>query len=96
MRLPVAFGIGVALGAAVAIVFAPKINENVRRPLIDKLNRGIERGQAKVHEIASQIIRAAEQAPDKVHQIEDVVDAGVRALRKSSTNQKSLLNRAVS
>ncbi len=94
MRLPIAFSIGAVLGADAAIVFAPKINERIRRPLVDRVNRGIERGQAKVHKIAGQIIRAAEQAPEKVHHIEDAVDAGVRALRRNSTGPSSLLNRA--
>lgn len=88
MRSTIAFGVGVIIGAGVAILLAPKIDEQIRKPLADKVTDGIERGQAKIHEITSRAIRVADQAKDQVHRVQDAVDAGVRAFKgiKNSTS----------
>lgn len=81
MRSMVAFGVGAVIGAGLAIFFAPKIGKQIREGLED-VSGGLERGQAKVHEIAGQAIRVADQAKDSVQRIQDAVDAGVRAFNE--------------
>jgi hypothetical protein len=51
----------------------------------------IERGQAKVREIAVQAIRVADRAQDQAQRVQDAVNAGVRVFKgiKNSTSQSS-------
>lgn len=71
------------------MLVAPRIGE-MREVLEGKVTGGIERGQAKVHEITGQAIRVADQAKDQVQRVQDAVDAGVRAFReaKNSTGHR--------
>ena len=62
--------------------FRPKSIELIRQGLVDKVTGGIERGQAKVREIADQAIQVADQAKDRVQRVRDAVDAGVRAFKE--------------
>ena len=82
MRSVLAFGVGAVIGAGVAMLFAPKSIEKIREGLADKVTGSIERGQAKVREIAGQAIRVADQAKDHVQRVQDAVDAGVRAFKE--------------
>ena len=81
MRSTVAFGVGAVIGAGLAIFFAPKIGKQIREGLED-VTGGLERGQAKVREIADQAIQVADQAKDHVQRVRDAVDAGVRAFKE--------------
>ena len=81
MKSTIAFGVGAIIGAGVAIFFAPKIGNQVREGL-EEVNGSIERGQAKVREIAGEAIRVADQAKDQVQRVQDAVDAGVRAFKE--------------
>jgi gas vesicle protein len=85
MRSTVAFGVGAVVGAGLAMLFAPKSIEHIRKGLAGKVIDSIERGQAKVHEITSQAIRVA----DQVQRVQDAVDAGVRAFREVKSNRSS-------
>jgi gas vesicle protein len=91
MKATIAFGLGAVVGAGLAILFAPKSIEQIRQGLADKVTGGLERGQAKVREIAGQAIRVADQAKDQVQRVQDAVDAGVRVFKgiKNSTSQSS-------
>ena len=86
MRLATTFAVGVVIGAALATLFAPRINE-IRGSLENKMNDSVERGQATVREITGQAIRVADKAKDQVQRVQDAVDAGVRAFKgaKNST-----------
>jgi gas vesicle protein len=88
MRPKIAFVIGAALGAGLAMFFAPKSIEQIREGLASKVTGSIERGQVRVREITGQAIRVADQAKDQVQRIQDAVDAGVRAF-KEATNSSS-------
>jgi gas vesicle protein len=90
MRSTVAFGVGAIIGAGLAILFAPKIGKQIQEGL-DEVTGSIERGQAKVREIAVQAIRVADRAQDQVQRVQDAVNAGVRAFKgiKNSTSQSS-------
>jgi gas vesicle protein len=78
------------IGAGVAMLFAPRSIEQIREGLAGKLTGSIERGQAKVREIASEAVRVADQAKDQVQRVQDAVDAGVRAFKeaKNSTSHR--------
>jgi gas vesicle protein len=88
MRPKIAFVIGAALGAGLAMFFAPKSIEQIREGLASKVTGSIERGQVRVREITGQAIRVADQAKDQAQRVQDAVDAGVRAF-KEATNSSS-------
>jgi gas vesicle protein len=90
MRATFAFGVGAVIGAGLAIFFAPKIGKQIQEGL-GEMTGSIERGQAKVREIADQAIRVADQAKDRVQRVQDAVDAGVRAFKEVTnfTNRSS-------
>jgi gas vesicle protein len=81
MRSTITFGVGTVIGAGLAMLLAPRMSE-IRGSLENKVTGSIERGQAKVHEIAGQAIRVADQAKDQVQRVQDAVDAGVRAFNE--------------
>ena len=81
MRSTIAFGVGAAIGAGFAIIFVPRIRKQMWEAL-EEVTGSVERGQAKVHEIAGQAIRVADQAKDQVQRVQDAVDAGVRAFKE--------------
>jgi gas vesicle protein len=88
MRSVIVFGVGAVIGAGVAMLVAPKSIEKIREGLAGKVTGSIERGQAKVREIAGHAIRVADQAKDQVQRMQGAVDAGVRAF-KEATNSSS-------
>jgi gas vesicle protein len=84
MRSGIAFGVGAVIGAGVAMLVASKSIEQIREGLESKVTGSIERGQAKVREIAGQAIRVADQAKDHVQRVQGAVDAGVRAFKEAT------------
>jgi gas vesicle protein len=82
MRSAISFGVGAVIGAGLAIFFAPQIGKQIREGL-EEVTGSIERGQAKVREIAGQAIRVADQAKDRVQRVQGAVDAGVRAFKEA-------------
>jgi gas vesicle protein len=87
VKSTIAFGIGAAIGAGLVVIFAPKIGKQIREGL-EEVTDSIERGQAKVREIAVEAIRVADQVHDQVQRVQDAVDAGVRVFKgtKNSTS----------
>jgi gas vesicle protein len=87
MKSVIAFGVGAVVGVGLAILFAPKIGKQIREGL-EEVTGSIERGQAKVREIAVQAIRVADRAQDQVQRVQDAVNAGVRVFKgiKNSTS----------
>ena len=83
MRSTVAFGVGAAIGAGLAMFFTSKSGEQIREGLADNVNGSIERGQAKAREIAGKAIWFADQAKDQVQRVQEAVDAGVRAFKEA-------------
>jgi len=49
---------------------------------LEEVTGSIERGQAKVHDMAGEAIRVADQVKDQVQRVQDAVDAGVRAFKE--------------
>jgi gas vesicle protein len=81
MKSVIAFGLGAVVGAGLAIFYAPRIGDRIQKGL-EEVSGSIERGQAKVHDMAGEAIRVANQAKDQVQRVQDAVDAGVRAFKE--------------
>lgn len=81
MKSVIAFGVGAGVGIGLAIFYAPRIGDRIQERL-EEVTGSIERGQAKVHEMAGEAIRVADHAKDQVQRVQDAVDAGVRAFRE--------------
>jgi gas vesicle protein len=81
MKSIIAFGVGAVVGVGLAIFYAPRIGDRIQERL-EELSGSIERGQAKVHDMAGEAIRVADQAKDQVQRVQDAVDAGVRAFKE--------------
>ena len=81
MKSVIAFGVGAVVGVGLAMFYAPRIGDRIQERL-EELSGSIERGQAKVHDMAGEAIRVADQAKDQVQRVQDAVDAGVRAFKE--------------
>jgi gas vesicle protein len=81
MKSVIAFGVGAVVGVGLAIFYAPRIGDRIQERL-EEVSGSIERGQAKVHDMAGEAIRVADQAKDQVQRVQDAVDAGVRAFKE--------------
>ena len=81
MKSIIAFGVGAVVGVGLAIFYAPRIGDRIQERL-EEVTGSIERGQAKVHDMAGEAIRVADQAKDQVQRVQDAVDAGVRAFKE--------------
>jgi gas vesicle protein len=81
MKSIIAFGVGAVVGVGLAIFYAPRIGDRIQERL-EEVSGSIERGQAKVHDMAGEAIRVADQAKDQVQRVQDAVDAGVRAFKE--------------
>jgi gas vesicle protein len=87
MKAITALGVGTLIGAAIAIVFAPKSGKETVADLTDRVNDSIERGTAKVREIARQTSEVAANLKDQVQSVQGAVDAGVRAFKEARTQE---------
>ncbi len=81
MKSVIALGVGAVVGVGLAMFYAPRIGDRIQEGL-EEVTGSIQRGQAKVHEMAGEAIRVADQAKDQVQRVQDAVDAGVRAFRE--------------
>ena len=81
MKSIIAFGVGAVVGVGLAMFYAPRIGDRIQERL-EEVSGSIERGQAKVHDMAGEAIRVADQAKDQVQRVQDAVDAGVRAFKE--------------
>jgi gas vesicle protein len=81
MKSVIAFGVGAVVGVGLAMFYAPRIGDRIQERL-EEVSGSIERGQAKVHNMAGEAIRVADQAKDQVQRVQDAVDAGVRAFKE--------------
>jgi gas vesicle protein len=87
MKAITALGVGTFIGAAIAVLFAPKSGEETLADLANGVNDSIDRGTAKAREIASQTTEVAAQLKDKVESVRGAVDAGVRAFKEARTQE---------
>lgn len=81
MKAITALGVGTLIGAAIAVLFAPKSGEETLADLAGRVNDSIERGTVKAREIAGQTTEVTAQLKDQVESVRGAVDAGVRAFK---------------
>jgi gas vesicle protein len=72
--------LGLAVGALVGILFAPKSGEDTRDDITGAVNDGIDEVRARTAKATRSARRYATQARERV---EDAVDAGTEAYRES-------------
>jgi gas vesicle protein len=69
MKAITALGVGTFIGAAIAMLFAPKSGEETVADLADRVNDSIERGRAKAREVARQTTEIAAKLKDQVQSV---------------------------
>ncbi len=74
-----AFVIGVGVGAALGVLFAPKSGEETREFLRDNARRGLNQATAAGRKISRQAREVVEDVSD---QLGDVAEAGSRAFNQ--------------
>jgi len=72
-------GIGLGVGAALGILFAPKPGEELREDIAGTVNHGIEAVRAGTHKAVRSARRFAGDAKDR---ISEAVEAGTDAYRE--------------
>lgn len=87
MKAITALGVGTFIGAAIAILFAPKSGEETIAGLTDRVNDSVERGTAKARKIAGQTTAIAAKLKDQVQTVQGAVDTGVRAFNEARTRE---------
>ena len=75
-----AFGIGVGVGALIALLVAPKSGEETRALLREKAQGGIDEAVAQGKKVARRAQKAAESATEFVN---DAVEAGQGAYKEA-------------
>jgi gas vesicle protein len=87
MKAITALGVGTFIGAAIAILFAPKSGEETVADLADRVNDSIERGTSKAREIVRQTTEVAAKLKDHFQSVHGTVDAGVGASKEARTQE---------
>jgi gas vesicle protein len=80
--LPFAMGLGV--GAAVALLFAPKAGEDLRNDINEGVNDGVNHIRSTRKELMKKVQRLADAAQDQVDRVQDTIEAGETAYRQAS------------
>jgi gas vesicle protein len=73
MKAIAIFGVGALIGAAITILFAPRVTDNIKNATVKAL------------EIARQTTEVAAKLNDQVQSIRGAADAGVRAFKERRT-----------
>jgi gas vesicle protein len=81
-----AFGVGVAAGAAVALLYAPQTGDKTRK----KLKRGLEDATDRLHDTAEDFGKQAEQYGK---QAERVIRRGREAVDETLSKASSVANK---
>jgi len=95
----IAFSIGVAAGAAVALLYAPQSGDRTRRQLRRNLNDGVdylEDAAAYLKEQAENLSREAQKAVQKTisrtrDQVEGMVDMATSAVNSAARGVQALM-----
>jgi len=80
-----AFAIGVGVGAALGVLFAPKSGEETRDYLAQNAKQGMDDAVAKGREWAQ---RAQDTAADATEQVQNAVNTGSEAYRQATNSPR--------
>ena len=69
------FAVGLGLGAAVALLFAPKAGEELRNDISEGVNEGVNQLRSTGKELKRKAQRLADTAQDQVDRVQDAIEA---------------------
>lgn len=78
------FAVGLGVGAAVALLFAPKAGEDLRSDITEGLNDGVNQIRSTGKELKRKVQRLADAGQDKVERVQDAIEAGETAYSQAS------------
>lgn len=73
------FAVGLGVGAAVALLFAPKAGEQLRNDISEGVNDGVNQIRSTGKELRRRVQRLADTAQDQVNRVQDAIEAGENA-----------------
>ena len=78
------FAVGLGVGAAVALLFAPKAGEDLRSDITEGVNDGVNQIRSTGKELKRKVQRLADAAQDQVDRVQDAIEAGETAYSQAS------------
>ena len=78
------FAVGLSVGAAVALLFAPKAGEDLRSDITEGVNDGVNQIRSTGKELKRKVQRLADAAQDQVDRVQDAIEAGETAYSQAS------------
>jgi gas vesicle protein len=78
------FAVGLGVGAAVALLFAPKAGEDLRSDITEGVNDGVNQIRSTGKELKRKVQRLADTAQDQVDRVQDAIEAGETAYSQAS------------
>ena len=78
------FAVGLGVGAAVALLFAPKAGEDLRSDITEGVNDGVNQIRSTGKELKKKVQRLADAAQDQVDRVQDAIEAGETAYSQAS------------
>jgi gas vesicle protein len=78
------FAVGLGVGAAVALLFAPKAGEELRSDITEGVNDGANQLRNTGKELKRKVQRLADAAQDQVDRVQDAIEAGETAYSQAS------------
>ena len=78
------FAVGLGVGAAVALLFAPKAGEQLRSDITEGVNDGVNQLRSTGKELKRKVQRLAGAAQDQVDCVQDAIEAGETAYSQAS------------
>jgi gas vesicle protein len=74
------FAVGAGIGAAVALLFAPKSGEELREDIVDGVNEGAHQVRRTGRDLKRRAQKVVDMAKD---QVQDAMDAGDNAYKQA-------------
>jgi gas vesicle protein len=74
------FAVGAGIGAAVALLFAPKSGEELREDIVDGVNEGAHQVRSTGRDLKRRAQKVVDMARD---QVQDAMDAGDNAYKQA-------------
>jgi gas vesicle protein len=78
------FAVGLGVGAAVALLFAPKAGEQLRNDISDGVNEGVNQLRNAGKELKRKAQRLADTAQNQVDRVQDAIEAGETAYSQAA------------